>query len=258
MTKKLHALATWVGERDWPRVPCPDCENGSVGFEKAAKYKDQLSIELLDRVHRNLDGPDELSGTFTGTLRCDHSHCRRQLVMAGDWMYAIDFDDEEGRARFRDMYRVRYVNPALRVIRPPERTPATVKAAIDAASDVLWLNPNAAANQLRQAVEELLTARRVNKVEITAKGKRHRLTTHGRITAYRSRRADVADTLEAVKWIGNNGSHESSLSVKDVLDGAAFLDLALRLLYDRNDAKLLADAKAVNKRRGLPRKQAAR
>ena len=54
-----------------------------------------------------------------------------------------------------------------------------------------------------------------------------------------------------MKWIGNSGSHESQLTVPDVLQGAAFLCLSLRLLYDSSDAQVLAHAKLVNRRRGL-------
>jgi uncharacterized protein DUF4145 len=50
-------------------------------------------------------------------------------------------------------------------------------------------------------------------------GKRRRLSTHERITEFRKSEG-AADSLEAVKWIGNQGSHESALSATDVLDGA--------------------------------------
>jgi len=66
---------------------------------------------------------------------------------------------------------------------------------------------------------------------------------------------EVADVLEAAKWIGNSGSHNNELSAADVLSGAGYLGLALRRLYDRSDAELLAQIRAVNNRRGPVRKR---
>jgi len=56
-----------------------------------------------------------------------------------------------------------------------------------------------------------------------------------------------------VKWIGNAGTHESGLTVDDVVKGAKFLELALRRLYDTSEAELIATARDINRRRGLPR-----
>lgn len=117
----------------------------------------------------------------------------------------------------------------------------------------MLLNPDAAANQLRQAVESLLTARGERRYTTTKAGKRKRLTTHERIESFRKREPQVSDVLEAVKWIGNAGSHDDALTVGQVAEGAGYLALALRLLYDRTEAALLASAQAVNKRRGVRR-----
>lgn len=196
-------------------------------------------------------GPrEELFGTFDGHLTCTRSACGQAVSVAGDWRYVFDFDEDVSSERFADEYRVRYMNPAPLLIELPARTPAKVEAAVRAASEVIWLNANAAANQLRQAVEELLTAKKVRKQTLTTKNKIERLTTHQRIVAFRAVNPEVAALLEAVKWIGNSGSHESSLTVADVLTGANYLALALRRLYDTSDAKLLAQVKAVNKKRG--------
>jgi len=59
--------------------------------------------------------------------------------------------------------------------------------------------------------------------------------------------------LEAVKWIGNQGSHEAGLTAADVLDGADLLSHALKTLYDRSGDEMGRRIRAVNRRRGLPR-----
>ena len=118
---------------------------------------------------------------------------------------------------------------------------------------MLWTSPDLAATQLRLAVEELLTSRGVKRTFVTAKRKRKRLSTQERLDIFAVTHPDVVHALEAVKWIGNAGTHETGLAVKDVVAGAKFLELALRRLYDTSEAELITTAKDINRRRGLPR-----
>jgi Domain of unknown function (DUF4145) len=85
-------------------------------------------------------------------------------------------------------------------------------------------------------------------------GKRRRIPTDIRIREFARYEDAVADTLEAVKWIGNQGSHESGLTATDVLDGADLLSYALKQLYDKSGEEMQRRIRAVNKRRGLPAK----
>ncbi|MDN5855882.1 MAG: DUF4145 domain-containing protein, partial [Actinomycetia bacterium] len=79
----------------------------------------------------------------------------------------------------------RLTDGSLPIFTPPVDTPTKVSAAIHAASELLWINPNAAANQLRQAIEELLTHKGINRTFITSKHKRKRYTAHERIEKFR-------------------------------------------------------------------------
>lgn len=255
MHHALEPLGTWLREADWPHHPCPRCGHPTLEPGNLDTHKDQVSDELVELVHRNLEPPGELSGTFDGHLSCTRASCGQAVSVAGDWRYVLDFDEQNYRETFSDEYLVRYLNPAPVLIDLPTRTPNTVQDAVRAASAIIWLNPNAAANQLRQAVEELLTAKKVKRWTLTKRSKKERLTTHQRLELFRAIHPEVADVLEAVKWIGNSGSHNNELTTADVLSGAGYLGLALRRLYDRSDAELLAQVRAVNKRRGPARKR---
>lgn len=255
MTSSFAKLAGWITERNWPRLTCPYCKSGSLHPDGLVTFEDPVSLKQLARVQQNLEGPDELSGTFAGALICDDYECRSKSAIAGDWSYSWDFDEEEMRTRLHHSYRVKFIHPTIWLIPVPDKTPPNVKAAVVAASELLWLNPNAAANQLRVAVEELLTSQKVKRTTISSKGgKRNRLSLHDRIVHFRTVKPEIASVLEAVKWIGNSGSHESLLSAESVLRSADFLGLALRKLYDDSDAQLLGSARVVNRRRGLPGK----
>lgn len=256
MIGDLGRLDGWVDEKHWPRMRCPVCEHGSVGFNKATHHLDRESEEIVELANRNQGPPDELSGTFEGTLECDDKSCGQLLSVAGDWgLWFNEGDPADGQ--FGEVFRVRYVNPPLKILHVPEKIPVKVKVAIDSASAVLWLSPAAAANRLRQAVEELLTAQRVRKTMINKYKKRVSLKLHARIDLYSKINKDVGDALLAVKWIGNDGSHDSTLHVKDVLLGAEILDVAITALYDKSADHLKAKVKAINKRAGSPKSSPA-
>lgn len=253
MAKSLEALAGLLDEVSWPRVLCPDCLEGALALESTKQYPDVASRAHIELVRRHRDGADELKGTFAGMVKCDNTSCGREVAVAGDWTYSWAFDEVQERDRLVDFFVLRYINPAPQLLLTPGRTPATVVASVATASSVLWASPDLAATQLRLAVEELLTARGVRRTTLTAKRKRRRLSTQERLDMFASTHPEVVHALEAVKWIGNSGTHESGLTVEDVVKGAKLLQLALRRLYDTSEEELLAEARDINRRRGLPR-----
>jgi hypothetical protein len=101
------------------------------------------------------------------------------------------------------------------------------------------MNPPSAANRLRAGIEQLLTDLGVPKSG----------TTHTRIERLAASMPDVATVLEAVKWIGNDGSHTSVLPLKEVLEGVALLERALTLVYDRSAEELDQLARKINQTR---------
>lgn len=220
------------------------------------KLHDPASEQLLAHITAGMAGTGELTGTCSGTFRCSDSECGRAVLISGDWSHDIDVDPLTNGTRWTDYIRVRYVTPALPIFVPPAKTPVKVTAAIKAASELLWINPNAAANLLRQAMEELLNSKRVRRIAVTKRGKQRRLSAHERIELYRTAdpaNTDIADTLEAVKWIGNSGSHEATLSVAEVLEGAELLEHALKELYDPTNSLRRARIKEINRKKRIPR-----
>lgn len=248
VAQNLRLLDAWVTAEGWPYVACPYCADGHLAIEKITTVESEKSSR--SRGHPDWD-PTWIEGVFHGTLKCALPNCGEHVTVAGE--YAVDVDtDEAGYGTFAEFLRLRYCQPPLQVAVLPDGTPDEVKAAVVAASAVLWVDPGAAANRLRFAIEELLTARGIRRYE-TRGGSRFRLSTHKRIQEFKKKAPVAGDALEAVKWIGNSGSHDDELTTTDVLNGVDLLRHALRVMYDKEDLLVQKRIKAINKARGIPK-----
>jgi Domain of unknown function (DUF4145) len=253
MAEDLRQLDKWVRADRWPHVACPVCLVGHLAPDAINAVPSARTRRMYDLT--NL--PEDLSGTFHGLLRCATHSCRETVAVAGDYIVEDDVLDDGRSNQAFEFFRLRFALPALKIILPPATTPKTVTKAIDSAAAIIWADPSAAANRLRFAIDELLTAYGMRRYR-NADGKRLRISTDQRIKEFRHYEWSAADALEAVKWIGNQGSHEAGLSATDVLDGSDLLSRALKILYDRGEEEMERRIRAVNRRRGLPRNKATR
>lgn len=231
----LLPLGSWFPHRSWPRLPCGECTTGELQIGTPTEI--DVSGPLRD--HEGWE-PDWMAGHFSVQGECTNRDCHSIALVSGKMKVDADVDERgHWHGEYDTFYELRYCDPALRLLAVPDGTPDDVKRAIESASKVIWMDPSSAANRLRAAIEYLLTALGVSA----------RRTTHQRIERLVASRPDVASILEAVKWIGNDGSHTAVLPLKDVLEGVALLERALTLVYDHSATELDQLAHEINTRR---------
>lgn len=240
----LLPLTDWFPQSNWPALPCGACSTGQL------RPSEITTIDVNERyAEHEAWEPDWVHGFFTARGTCSSTECGLPAAITGSMRLERSVDGHywDG-ASWEHHLKIGYVDPPLRIMHVPERCPDTVRDAIRAASRVLWADPPSAANRLRSAVEHLLTSLGIRQLDKARKP----LRTHDRIVLLRTKRPEVATVLEAVKWIGNAGSHTQNPSAIDVTKSVALLEHALTLLYDTSAQELARLAKQVNKRRGRP------
>ena len=231
-----------------PRWPCPSCraplrlEKGSLkSLESALSAEAQSSDDWQ---------PDWYEGRFSGLLSCLDSRCNETVAMVGTVRTA--FKDQSWATE--DRYYPVCFFPALPIFSIPENVPSTVSSQIEKAFAAFWSDLNSAANRIRSAVEALLTHKRIARTP-TARHKRRFLSLQQRIERFASNRPDTASTLKAVKWLGNEGSHEGKLSQEDIFDALELLEDALIKEYAKPDRRIRSLRKKINRGRGSSRQQ---
>ncbi len=62
---------------------------------------------------------------------------------------------------------------------------------------------------------------------------------------------NLAEELEAIKWLGNAGSHShKTISHDDVLDAYDLMEISLEEIFDNKKLKAKRIAKKINKHKG--------
>lgn len=253
----LLQLSRPLTKSNWPLFKCVSCK---IGAQKLVKIEATESTES-SKTHKHEDWePEWISGNFKAETNC-HS-CKQIVYIVGIYNlreYYPDYDpvaqitdpDYHHGPEYEDVHEIKYMVPAIELLRLPKKCPDNIKSYIESAAEVIFCSPGLAANKLRSSIDALLTAEKIPRYRINKKSKRERLTTHDRIVMYRRKNADVGNLLEAVKWIGNGGSHESKLSFDDVVSGLEIYGLALNLLYENSTAAIRKKASLINKNKGI-------
>jgi hypothetical protein len=73
------------------------------------------------------------------------------------------------------------------------------------------------------ALEHILDEIGIERTEVS--------TLHQRIEALLKVQPEMAEDLMGIKWLGNAGSHQSSVSLEDLLDGYQVMEHALDTLF---------------------------
>ncbi|MET9459950.1 DUF4145 domain-containing protein [Streptomyces canus] len=252
LIKDLREIAKGFPENldDWPHIPCPTCTRG-VLLPDRDSFEEEESVTSKSLRDEEVWEPEWIQGTFHCVLTCRKGSCDHVRVI-GEMTVGWGRRDD---VQYEKFLTPNMFIPALPLLESRGLCPEEVKERVDAASKILWVDPNAAANRIRAAVEALMDDRGVIRTKLNGAGKAVRLSLDSRIATFKKalpQYADAADLLLAVKWIGNVGSHEDVLRVSDVLEGVEFLDHALSSIYDASRDDMKKRASEVTARRGRP------
>ncbi len=232
---------------------CPRCNVGHLEAE-AEGWREE---DVKESGGADCDWePDWVRNLWTGSLRCRSSSCGDVVVGMGYTSLDQEVDEEVGLI-WVSRYHPLLFEPPLHIVALPKSIPALLETDLIEVFRLYWASPSAAANRLRVAIEHYLSLQKVPRSRRTKKGKLVTLPLHTRIERFKQARrtnADVADHLLALKWLGNEGTHDGTLTHDDVLDGLVILEEALRHISGNASASK-ALTMSVNKNRGTGRKK---
>lgn len=246
----LALLARPIEEdTSWPRPLCPQCRQGHLAFQKPDEFENAHSARFRRRNEEYWD-PDMIFGSFEVAAICTNDDCNQRTSAVGT--YRVELAEgltQHDQIKWHAFYSIEYFSPPLELIRAPKSAPDEVQEGITRASRVLFADPGLAATALRATIERYLTTEGIPaEIDGTFMPVRKRIDDWAAQTG----KTEIADLFHAIRWIGNEGTHEvSDLTAAEVIEDAAILDEALHRIF--LGADIDARAQAINATRGHPR-----
>ncbi|CAM4170788.1 hypothetical protein BZK40_23830 [Citrobacter portucalensis] len=248
--KKLTSYFSLIESIPWL---CPTCKSGTLEIIESSLYKEitQESHAILARYEQWI--PEEIMYRYSCMFRCRDHSCNEIIASSGIGFIGIigyKPDDDGGYPDpiYDDHFIPKYFEPALKLISVPESCPDSVSESLNDSFKLFFSSPSSAANNIRIAVERLLTELGVP--DKTAQGGFIKL--HNRIEQIPSDYKIFKDALLAIKWNGNAGSHQggTQLSVDDVIDIYEIIEDVLKRIYDSDQGRIAEIIARINKNKG--------
>ncbi|MGZ2424024.1 DUF4145 domain-containing protein [Rhizobium laguerreae] len=233
-----------------PKWTCPTCESGSLIAMEGFPHSEETEESKRDRQNHIEWEPEWVREKFVALLKCDK--CGEIVTVAGSkpvWTYEDYENHEQG---LQTCYVVRHIYPAPHIIEVSEELPAECATHLILAFELYWVDGAAAANRLRILVERLMDHFQVPVKGKGKKDKTHTLDLSERIDEFEKIKPGHKDALDALRFVGNHGSHVGQSDQKALLDSFEILEGALSELIDDKKAKLAAKAKALIQSKGNP------
>lgn len=235
-------------EDEIPPFRCPTCGRGSLStIEKG------LTAIRPSYASRQCEGysPDEDWGRFTLVLKCSIPTCGEIVSSVGTYQ-AEEVHKPDGTFAERRL-RPTFMYPGPSLCEMPNHTPEPVREALQQSFSLFWADLGATANKLRVAAERVLNEQGVKQFNRT--GKRIPLTFAKRIEIYSQTNAEQRVVLQALRCVGNHGSHSGDVARDDVLTAFELMQSALRDLYGTPYKKDLEKrGRDLVARRGKPKR----
>lgn len=235
-----------------PMWTCPTCGHGALTLRDVCHNKDTQpavvfapdAMSMRYRKHENWHPMDD-GGVFSAILTC--ATCSENLAVSGTWTNDVGYD-ECGSESYHPTFAPLFVNPPLHVFQIPESCPKALKEAVISAFSIMWCDQNACVNQIRSAIELVLTHVGIPRFQV--KGKRRFLSLAKRVDRLPTRYSNLKNELTALRWLGNAGSHTGQITKNDALDGFELLEHVFEELFNPRSKRIGKISKGINKRKG--------
>ena len=231
------SLLTHFTENNCPNWVCPSCHSTSLTIQEGTFHYAALP-ESVARWQEPEGEYEDILLVFSCLLKCERTRCGTVVAVSGSGGVHQNHG-EDGDEPHYELFHARHFTPALPAFTVPPNCPQNVAQPV-VQSFGLFLNaPGSAANAIRIALEELMTALGVPPMR----------SLHSRIGALPEKYSEHKAALMAIKWLGNAGSHElDSVSVFDIDQAYRIIEFVLSKIYTGSTKSIEQLAADLDKR----------
>ncbi len=239
----------------FPAWPCPNCQQPALERDLRKEWLIYETAESAEAHDHDEWDPSWITERAAGALVC--KRCKDPVIMSAIVANEQAEDTDIGQRMFAQGFKPTYFEPALPMIEIPPAVADDVRQALTRAFALYWSDPSSSGHCIRTAVELMLDQQSIARGRNDSKrGERLRRTLHDRLELFAKRRPELKETLMAVKWLGNAGTHDI-LTHEDVLDTFELLEHTLDEVYNQRSRRIQRTAKAINRAKGPLKKRKA-
>ena len=236
------------------RYTCPYCYKGELRLE--GDFNSKETVASKSQHNEEYWDVEFVQLIFSCTLKC--VSCGELVFVVGDGSVEEEYYEQPDGDWDRDYveyYRPSFFHPALQIIDLPAAAPENVVSPLRTAFASYFSSPASCCNSIRAAAEEILTTLGVPTQPETGEGY---LSFGRRIQLLGEENQSVRALFDAVRWLGNYGSHPGTqVEFQDALNALEIMELLLEEVYSDRKRKIQELAAAINSRKGpvsrLPR-----
>lgn len=192
-----------------------------------------------------------------GFLRCERQFCGEIVVVAGDYSTEFhhdhDYETDSPITHEATNYRPHSMSPAPEIISYPVKLNKDSKEHLRRSFALFWVDHASCANRLRIVAEYLLDQLGIPREGPKGKRKLARLDLSDRIDLLKVAQPGHDDALNALRFVGNVGSHEGVVDFEDLLTCYEAIEDAMVELIEQRKAKLAQKVQEINARKGKPK-----
>ena len=186
----------------------------------------------LNQEETSKSKPDNKEVVFTAKYFCNN--CKEPVIVTG-----IGYTDDLQVGKYYPdllLYSPLFFTPTIHLFRIHPRCPEEVRKQIIKSFSLFWSDPYSCVNKLRLSLELLMDhagiAHAWSPMNATDKIRKYKL--HQRIDMFKKENQDIGNKLNAIKKIGNKGSHaDDILSVNEAIDAYELLEESLNEIYSQ-------------------------
>lgn len=236
---------------------CPHCQKGYLLLDKKYFFEKQYGSSIKEGTFKINDYEEDYDdrfylGTIAGQLKCNHPDCAEITSFIGQTKFFTDcYDDENGREIevLEKVIFFKHFIPSIRIIELKSEYPKELEKILLESFSLYFSSYSACVNTLRILLEKLCELHGIKST--TNNGGYKKLGNKLKELKFYDK---VKYLLEAIKWIGNDGSHSLEVIKKDDLDLTyKFVKKVLDEIYpsQTDDEELNILAKEINDNKGL-------
>lgn len=239
-----HRFIAAFGVDSNTKYQCPYCRSGKLSCIKDGLLIEETPESQQER-YDDCWEPEWVRYVFCGALVC--KDCSKKTFCTGTGK--LEFHpycgpNEDAPKSINDCYEIEltpsYFEPPIPIFVLPSKCPEEIKNEVQHAFKLAFSDFSASGNRVRTCLELY-----IQHLNPSATGR-----LHDKIESIKNIEPTAYELIMAIKWLGNQGSHESTLQEYDLAFALEALEFCLNKTFNSNEGKLRELALLINSSKG--------